>query len=218
MKVRFSNIDPDRLQPEAVNQTLVSREPFILDIIQPKQTKLKRLSLEMVGAQADSQWLAATMFIQTADSAIVNKANEIVGTEPDALMAALKINDWVYRTINKQFTISIPSAVEVLHTLEGDCNEHTTLYTALARAVGIPTRMCIGMVYANDGFYYHAWPEVFVGEWTPMDPTFGQPEVDATHIKLLEGDLEQQYELGRIIGKVQLEVLELNGEVVGERE
>ena len=33
-------------------------------------------------------------------------------------------------------TISVPSAVQVLETLAGDCNEHTVLYVALARALG----------------------------------------------------------------------------------
>jgi hypothetical protein len=39
-----------------------------------------------------------------------------------------------------------------------------------------------------------------------MDPTFGQPVADATHIKLLEGELDQQAKLMRAIGKIRLSV------------
>ena len=33
--------------------------------------------------------------------------------------------------------------------------------------------------------YWHAWAEVRVGRvWIPLDPTFGQPVADATHVAL----------------------------------
>ncbi len=74
---------------------------------------------------------------------------------------------------------SLPSAAEVLRTRVGDCNEHTALFVALARAAGLPARIAVGLVYLRGGFYYHAWPEVYVEErgrglWLPVDPTLNQ--------------------------------------------
>jgi len=114
------------------------------------------------------------MLVQSDDRAIREQAAKIVGKEQDAAEATKKLNTWVYEAIDKQAVVSIPSAVEVLQQKVGDCNEHTTLYAALARAAGVPTRMAAGIVYMKNGFYYHAWPEVWLGEWTAIDPTFGQ--------------------------------------------
>ena len=64
------------------------------------------------------------------------------------------------------------------------------LLVALARALGIPARPVHGLVYARyedgqDALYWHAWAEVrSAGEWIAMDPTFGQPVADATHVAL----------------------------------
>ena len=99
--------------------------------------------------------------------------------------------------LDKKPTISVPSAREVLRTRVGDCNEHTALYVALARAVGIPTRINVGLAWVLGAFYYHAWPEVYLEEadgrglWLPVDPTFNQFPADATHVRLLRGGLDQ---------------------------
>ena len=92
--------------------------------------------------------------------------------------------------------------------MEGDCNEHTVLFTALSRSAGIPTKMIAGLVYLDGTFYYHAWPRVYVGKWIDMDPTLGQEIADATHIGLLEGGLKEQIELVKIIGDLKIEVIE----------
>jgi transglutaminase-like putative cysteine protease len=116
--------------------------------------------------------------------------------------------EWVYKNIEKKPTISIPNALEVLRIKQGDCNEHTTLYTALARSAGIPAKIDIGLVYSKGGFYYHAWPEAFVGEWVSLDPTLNQFPADGTHIKFIEGDLDKQVEILSIVGRLSIEILE----------
>ncbi len=121
------------------------------------------------------------------------------------------IGQWVYENIEKDLTISMPSAVDILKIRKGDCNEHTSLYTALARAAGLPTKVCIGIVYKDGYFYYHAWPAVYLGSWLPIDPTFGQEVADAAHIKLLEGGFERQADLMRVVGKISVTVLEYSG-------
>ncbi|MCP4666022.1 MAG: transglutaminase domain-containing protein, partial [Deltaproteobacteria bacterium] len=100
----------------------------------------------------------------------------------------------------------VPSALEVLKTGVGDCNEHAVLLAAFLRSLGIPARQCVGVVYVRGGFYYHAWNEAFLGRWVSMDATLHQMPVDATHIKLIEGGLDKQVEIIALIGKVKLEV------------
>lgn len=152
--------------------------------------------------------LQPNAFIQSDDKRIIDQSKRILANERNARVAAKKLNEWVYATLTKKPIVSIPSAVEVLAQREGDCNEHTALYTALARAAGIPTRMAAGIVYMEDGFYYHAWPEVWLGAWTAIDPTFNQFPADATHIRFVTGNLDKQSEIMRLVGKLKVEILE----------
>jgi hypothetical protein len=146
--------------------------------------------------------------IQSTNDAIVKQARAILGDEKNSLQAARKINDWVYKNLEKTPTISLPNALDVLESRKGDCNEHAVLFTALARAAGIPTKLVLGLVFLDGKFYYHAWNEVFVGKWIAVDPTFGQLPADASHVKFVEGNLNKSSEILRLVGKIKLDVVE----------
>jgi transglutaminase-like putative cysteine protease len=152
--------------------------------------------------------LLSTALIQSDDKRIKDQTEKILGGEKDARAAAKKLNAWVYNEIEKEPVVSLPSALEVLKQRVGDCNEHTTLYTALARAAGIPTRMTAGIVYMRNGFYYHAWPEIWLGQWIAVDPTFNQFPADATHIRFVTGNIDRQSDILKLVGKLHVEVLE----------
>jgi hypothetical protein len=151
--------------------------------------------------------LGATPLIQSDDERIVALARSIVRSETDPTHVARMLNDWVYRNLRKEITLSVPSALQVLEARQGDCNEHTVLYIALARALGLPARTAVGLVHIRGRFYYHAWPEIWLGEWVAVDPTLGQFPADASHLRFLTGGLARQVELVRLIGRLQLEVL-----------
>jgi hypothetical protein len=153
------------------------------------------------------QYLASTAFIQSDHPDIVKKARAIVGDEIDGVEKVRAIYEWVFRKVVKAPTVSLPSAVDVLRNMEGDCNEHTYLFVALARAVGIQAKVMVGLLYTNGAFYYHAWPAVCVGQWWELDPTIGQEAVDATHVAILEGETADQLKLLGLIGQLNAEVL-----------
>jgi transglutaminase-like putative cysteine protease len=121
----------------------------------------------------------------------------------------------VHAVLEKKPTVSLPSALEVLKTRIGDCNEHTALYVAMARSLGLPARVAVGLVYLRGAFYYHAWPEVFVEEprgrglWLPVDPTLNQFPADATHVRLARGGLDRQAAIVGLVGRARLEVLDV---------
>lgn len=155
--------------------------------------------------------LASDPLIPANHPTVVDQAARIVGSVEGVWPRALRLHSWVYDEIAKVPVPAIPSALDVLETREGDCNEHTVLFAALARSQGIPTRVAVGVVWSDDlgAFYYHAWPEVLAGEWVPMDPTLGQPIADATHIKLIEGDIDRWPRLIAFLGRMRIEVLEV---------
>jgi transglutaminase-like putative cysteine protease len=111
--------------------------------------------------------------------------------------------------------MSLPSAREVLRTGVGDCNEHTALFVAMARSIGIPARIAVGLVFMHGAFYYHAWPEVYLveapgrGLWLPVDPTLNQFPADTTHLRLVRGGLDQQAAILPLIGRLKMTVVSL---------
>ena len=96
----------------------------------------------------------------------------------------------------------------MLASLRGDCNEHAVLFAALARAAGIPARVVAGAVYGDDGFYYHAWNEVWLDGWVSVDAVFDQMPVDATHVKLIDGGPEKHARIAEVVGRLALVRLE----------
>ncbi|HEY9230272.1 MAG TPA: transglutaminase domain-containing protein [Gemmatimonadaceae bacterium] len=151
--------------------------------------------------------------IQAYDPQILRLANRIRGTERDARIVAERINQWVHDSIAPRITFGVPSAMEVLRTRTGDCNEHTQLFVALARAVGLPARIAAGLAYLDGKFYYHAWPEILLKDWVAVDPTFGQFPADAAHLRFTVGGLARQTELLRLMGNLKIEVLATNRDV-----
>ncbi len=145
--------------------------------------------------------------IQVRDPRIAAQARQIVGRVHDPTRAARLLNQWVYDNLKQEITISVPSAVQVLEERRGDCNEHTVLYVALARAIGLPARTAAGLVYLRGRFYYHAWPEIYLNGWVAVDPTFGQFPADASHLRFTIGGLARQVELIRLIGQLKLDVV-----------
>ncbi len=152
--------------------------------------------------------LDSDAFIQSDDPEIRALAARLTeGLSP--LDSTRALSGWVYENVRKTPTLSIPSALEVLEQRAGDCNEHTVLFTALARAAGIPCRMATGLAWSTGQFYYHAWSEVWIGNWIAVDPTFGQFPADALHLRLLTGGLETQFEVLKLLGRgATIEILE----------
>jgi transglutaminase-like putative cysteine protease len=159
------------------------------------------------GRRAMPEFTMAEPLVQSNHPEIMKLARRIAGGERDPRVVAQRINQWVFDSLAKRITFGIPSAIQVLHARGGDCNEHAQLYVALARAAGIPARVDAGLAYIDGKFYYHAWPEVFLGDWVAVDPTFGQFPADAAHLRFTIGGLGRQAEMIRLMGKLRVHVL-----------
>jgi transglutaminase-like putative cysteine protease len=142
---------------------------------------------------SSDEYLAATPEIDADAPPIRELAKRVVGDTRGTYAAATRIVQHVYKRLEKAYGVSRDRASEVLTLGKGDCTEHALLFTALARAAGIPARQVHGLVYARyeddvPALYWHAWVEVRSGEeWVALDPTFGQNVADATHIALGRG-------------------------------
>lgn len=163
------------------------------------------------GTLAPAGFFDPEPLVQSDHPKIRAAAASIVAGVADPWERVRLLSRWVHHEVEKKAVLSLPSALDVLASREGDCNEHTVLFTALARAAGVPCRIAVGIVWSEEqrAFGYHAWPEVWVGRWVWVDPTFGQEVADATHVKLVEGGIERWGQVLAFIGRLEVEVVEV---------
>lgn len=162
-----------------------------------------------------------TPFLEPSDLApsqdprLVSQAREIIGEERGAWAAARKLLWWVNAQVHKVQSEPRPlSALEVLDCKRGDCTEHAVLFAALCQAVGLPARMAAGLAYSGRAYHYHAWNEIYVGQWVEMDATWGEETVDAGHLQIASTALDSA-SIGRMslassrsMGTLKLKVLD----------
>jgi hypothetical protein len=168
------------------------------------------------------KYLADNIYLQIEDPVMIQTAREAVDGEVDAWKAALKLEAWVHENITeKSLGVAFATAKEVCESREGDCTEHGVLLAALARVVGLPSRVAAGLVYFEGKFGYHMWTEVYVDRWIALDATLGKGRVDATHIKLADSAMERGWiaavgaPLARVFTRMRISVVEYT--VDGER-
>jgi len=213
MRLRLDGVDLSHADLEGVSQHV---DGDVLELRDPQD-------LQPEHADPDAKHYLAPEPLIESDAPEILAATEIaIRGATGARARAEKLTRYVNALLDKKPTVSLPSAREVLRTKVGDCNEHTALYVAMARAAGIPARISIGLVFIHGAFYYHAWPEVYIddhstgsgraarGLWLPVDPTLNQFPADATHLRLVRGGLDKQAAILPMIGRLKMDVLDVD--------
>jgi hypothetical protein len=206
LRVRLEGADLSSPDLQGEGQTV---EGNVVEIRDPQ-------TLEPGPADPEAQrYLAPEPLIESDAPEIRAEAAIAAGTVKDPRARAERLVRYVNGLLDKKPTLSLPSARDVLRTKIGDCNEHTALYVAMARALDIPARIAVGLAYVRGAFYYHAWPEVYLDEgkgrglWLPVDPTFNEFPADGTHLRLARGGLDKQAAILPLIGRLKMTVLDL---------
>lgn len=204
LRVRLSGFEPGHFSLGS------GRQRFVEDVLEIRREDLGQVRSYKIPLQEPrfASYLQSTPFLQSDHPEIRSLVQRVLKGETDSLKAVTRIKEWVYNSLAKEPTVSIPNALQVLQTQRGDCNEHTVLFNAMARAVGIPAKTVVGMVYLRGAFYYHAWSEVWLGEWISLDSVLNQFPADVTHMKFLEGEIDRQIDIIQLIGKLKIKVLE----------
>ncbi len=207
LRVRLEGADLSGPDLIGAGQTV---EGDTIEIVDPK-------TLEAGPADPDAaRYLGPEPLIESDAPEIRAEAGIAVGDATDRRVQAERLTRHVNGLLDKKPTVSLPSARDVLRTKIGDCNEHTALYVAMARSLGIPARIAVGLAFVRGAFYYHAWPEVYLDEgddrglWLPVDPTFNEFPADATHLRLARGGLDKQTAILPLIGRLKMTILDLD--------
>ena len=171
-------------------------------------------SFTIVSAVPDKDKLTATLL----ESAIAPVPNDVAGrylglpaatrrrVQPDAQAIvqaagarttydeALALQNW-FRD-NFTYDLNVPSgsgtsAIDAfLNAKRGYCEQFAGTMAAMARSLGIPSRVAVGFTqgvlqadgsYLVEGKHAHAWPELYLGGvgWVPFEPTPGRGNPDA---------------------------------------
>jgi hypothetical protein len=174
------------------------------------------------GEKPGAEFTQSSYFITSADPKVIEFAKRAVGEETDPRKKALRIEKWVHDHMKVRSHEALATADHVARTLEGDCTEFAMLTAAMCRAVGVPSRTAVGLIYADvrtgPVFAFHMWTEVFVdGAWLPIDATLARGGVGATHLKITDSSwhdtrtLTPLFPVVRVVGRVKIEVVSGNG-------
>jgi hypothetical protein len=175
--------------------------------------ELPQTSLPLAPAGAVGPGLGEATYLGVNDPEIQRQAKTLAEGAPDRAAVARRVRAWVKGHMTKQNNIgTLRSAPEIMRTRDGVCRDYATLFAAVARAAGVPTRLCSGIVYFQDGFFYHAWVECQLTPgadgWYPLDSTLDTDFVDATHVKFAQGDPSEMFAALRVIGQIKAEILD----------
>lgn len=182
----------DRIASDVSNSTQIpdkrSETELVLTVRPRRPVVAKRLELPVKLAEL-ADYLKPGRGIGSEDPEVIRQARQIAGDDKDAWSVARKLADWTYKNL-KWKVVDNADAARTLATREADCLEFSQLFVAMARALGLPSRIVTGLAYSGNSFGGHAWVEVWTGDWSELDPTWGTNFVDATHIRSKAFELE----------------------------
>jgi transglutaminase-like putative cysteine protease len=123
------------------------------------------------------------------DPVIQSAVKEAVGDETNPYWIMRKIFEYVIDHVDFERVGGWDTAPNVLKRGTGSCSEFSFVFMAMARAAGLPTRFCAGVVERGDEAsmddVFHRWTEVYLPGygWVPVDASATESEWQSDRIK-----------------------------------
>ncbi len=159
---------------------------------------LKKIPFPITSVPPEARaYLAPSEHIDSTSPSIVNLANKLAQGKDDLFVVVSEIAIWTKKNIVYNLSTLTADVSQkaswVLEHKNGVCDELTSLFIAMLRALGVPARFVTGISYTAsplfpDRWGAHGWAEVYFPDvgWVPFDPTFGEfGWVDPGHIKMM---------------------------------
>jgi transglutaminase-like putative cysteine protease len=126
--------------------------------------------------------------VPTRAAEIKALAARLKGSDTDGRRTADRILRWVRTGVPGTSDSGAVDALQALRRRRGGPSDRAALFAALAQAAGLETRAVSGVVAVRDGGWArHAWAEVLLGDWVPVDPTYGTFPAGGGYVRLLLG-------------------------------
>ncbi len=135
-------------------------------------------------------FLTSTDALPAGSAAVIEAAHIAIADaetrrpENNAVRAVSYLAGWVNQNIAVDGWYGYASsAEETLSNRHGDSLGHARLFAAMARAVGIPARLCQGFLAYTGKAVHHVWAEVWInGGWIPVDTTVSRVGLPAGYV------------------------------------
>ncbi len=186
-----SDLPADKaFRADARQQVTKDGKPFDLTVTAVREPQPSK------GAPAPAEYLGTSYFIDWDSPQVkAHAAAAVAGLPATAtpFQKAQAVENWVRRNMRPaDYSQSMATCGNTAKTLSGDCTEYAMLAAGMCRALGVPSRTALGLVYApgrgGDPFLaYHMWFEVYAdGQWVALDGTLGRGSVGPGHLKITD--------------------------------
>jgi len=125
------------------------------------------------------------------DPVIQDAVAKAVGEEDNPYWIMRKIFEYVTDHVKYELAGGWDTAPNVLKRGTGSCSESAFVFMAMARAAGLPTRFCAGIMERGDEAsmddVYHRWTEVYLPNygWVPVDASATASEWQADRVRVI---------------------------------
>lgn len=133
---------------------------------------------DVVIADSSTVYLGSTQNVNWAEAGdVIAKAKELTNGKDSDEAKVKAIYDYITANVTYDYDLAanvaagyIPDLNNVLLVSEGICYDYASLFAAMTRSAGIPTKLLMGTSeYVKE---YHAWNEVLLnGAWVTVDTT-----------------------------------------------
>jgi len=162
---------------------------------------LNSSKVDELSAYEKSWYTSPEPLIESKDSLIYFKAQQIADKHESTFDKAQAINKWVFKNLKYAYSGGWRGARWAMKNRRGGCGESSCLFVAMCRAVGIPSRVVMGYVFkdfVNETYsspvtgtsHGHAWAEFYDSDlgWVWVDPEWGNfMDMEQLHIATQRG-------------------------------
>jgi hypothetical protein len=209
VKLTWQDLSFERLQLEDSRQQIArqshEQDRYEAELVLGQPLTIEHPATFPIADESLAKYLEETSFIRPHDPAIREQARRWTDGATNSLEAARQLSREVSNYMQGgEMIVETLSGPEVLACRKGKCAEFTTLYASLARSLGIPTRVALGMRLVGGMWAGHMWCEVWVGQWIPVDASAdevgGSPALlKLAHSRTVMGTQSVRWEMTRTL-------------------
>ena len=172
-------------------------------IVQTESRRTRMLPKSYTIPDDVKKYMKPSTNIQSDDARIIQRAKEISANKNSDFEKIAALASYVHNNTEyiESFGTFSKDALWVFENKVGTCDEYSSLFIALARSIGYPARYISGHAYGDKGWTPHAWAEVYLGRWVPVDATWLEVGwLDGTHIEFHASGTNQVENTAEIYG------------------
>lgn len=196
------DLPPEKVFAQDARQAIANADPEAKTFELRVTAVREPARVENPAGKVGEEFLAPSFFIDWDNDAVRGHARQAAAHLPataSAWQKARAVESWVNRNMRStEFSQAMATCANVAKSLSGDCTEYAMLAAGMCRALGVPSRTALGLVYApgRDGkpyLAYHMWYEVYAdGQWLALDATLGRGSVGPGHVKITDASWHEE--------------------------